>query len=107
MQMPPTCMCDAELSFVRNETSRADRRSMCKLAMRLTYPSMNHLATALLVCAALVGCGGSDGSASGSQATGFDGERAFHDLAAQVALGPRPSGTAAAHHAAKLIRQGL
>jgi Zn-dependent M28 family amino/carboxypeptidase len=68
---------------------------------------MNRLATAALLCAALVGCGGSEGSASGSQPAGFDGERAFDDLAAQVELGPRPSGTAAAHSAAKLIRHGL
>jgi glutaminyl-peptide cyclotransferase len=67
---------------------------------------MHRLVTAALVCAALIGCGDSETSASGSQ-SGFDGERAFDDLAAQVALGPRPSGTAAAHRAAKLIERGL
>jgi Zn-dependent M28 family amino/carboxypeptidase len=67
---------------------------------------MHRLVTAALVCAALIGCGDSETSASGSQ-SGFDGERAFDDLAAQVELGPRPSGTPAAHRAAKLIERGL
>jgi glutaminyl-peptide cyclotransferase len=75
-------------------------------AMRLTYPPMHRLATALLVSAALVGCGDSETAASGMQST-FDGQRAFQDLAAQVHLGPRPSGTPAAHKAARLIRRGL
>lgn len=68
---------------------------------------MHRLAIAILVCAAAIGCGGSDGSASSSQAGGFDEQRAFADLAAQVDLGPRPSGTRAARRAAKLIRRGL
>jgi Zn-dependent M28 family amino/carboxypeptidase len=67
---------------------------------------MHRLATALLVCAALLGCGDSETSASGSQ-SGFDGERAFEDLAAQVHLGPRPSGSHANRRAAKLIKRGL
>jgi Zn-dependent M28 family amino/carboxypeptidase len=67
---------------------------------------MHRLATALLVCAALVGCSDSETPASGAQSA-FDGQRAFHDLAAQVALGPRPAGTRASHKAAKLIRRGL
>ena len=79
---------------------------MCAVAICLTYPRMHRLVTAALVCAALIGCGDSETSASGSQ-SGFDGERAFDDLAAQVELGPRPSGTAAAHRAAKLIERGL
>src|SRR5689334_10668966 len=106
MQIPPTCMCDEELSFVRNETSSADRRSMCAFAMCLTYPRMHRLATALLLCAAFAGCGNSETSASGAQSA-FDGQRAFEDLAAQVELGPRPSGTKANAKAAKLIRRGL
>ncbi len=67
---------------------------------------MHRLATALLVCAALVGCGDSETSASGAQSA-FDGQRAFEDLAAQVELGPRPSGTGANRKAAALIRAGL
>lgn len=67
---------------------------------------MHRLATALLICAALFGCGGSETSASGAQSE-FDGQRAFDDLAAQVDLGPRPSGTQANRKAAKLIRRGL
>ncbi len=68
---------------------------------------MHRIATALVVCAAVVGCGGSEESASGSQSGGFDGDRALEDLAAQVDLGPRPSGTRPARRAAKLIRRGL
>jgi hypothetical protein len=60
---------------------------------------MHRLATALLVCAAVVGCGDSKTSASGAQSA-FDGQRAFEDLAAQVELGPPPSGTQAIHQAA-------
>jgi glutaminyl-peptide cyclotransferase len=67
---------------------------------------MHYLATALLICAALVGCGDSETAASSMQST-FDGQRAFQDLAAQVHLGPRPSGTRAAHKAANLIRREL
>jgi glutaminyl-peptide cyclotransferase len=67
---------------------------------------MHRLATALLICTALFGCGGSQTPASGAQSE-FDGQRAFHDLAAQVDLGPRPSGTPANRKAAKLIRRGL
>ena len=79
---------------------------MCAFAMCLTYPPMHRLATALLICAALFGCGGSETSASGAQSE-FDGQRAFDDLAAQVDLGPRPSGTRANRKAARLIRGGL
>jgi Zn-dependent M28 family amino/carboxypeptidase len=67
---------------------------------------MHRLATALLVCAALFGCGDSETPANGAQSE-FDGQRAFDDLAAQVDLGPRPSGTKANRKAAKLIRSGL
>jgi glutaminyl-peptide cyclotransferase len=68
---------------------------------------MHRLATVIALCAVLAGCGGSEPAASGSAPSGFDGERAFHDLKAQVRLGPRPSGTAAAKKAAKLIERGL
>jgi len=75
--------------------------------MCLTYPQMHRIAIAIIACMAAIGCGGADGSASGARADGFDAERAFDDLAAQVDLGPRPSGSRAAHRAAKLIRRGL
>src|SRR5687768_18432034 len=47
MQIPPTCMWLAELSFVRNETSSALRRSMCPWAMRSPYRRPNRLGPAL------------------------------------------------------------
>ncbi len=68
---------------------------------------MGRIAITIIVCAAVVGCGGSDGSASGSHGGGFDGERAFADLTAQVQIGPRPSGSQGARRAVKLIRTGL
>jgi Zn-dependent M28 family amino/carboxypeptidase len=68
---------------------------------------MHRLAIAIAVCTAAIGCGGTDGSASSAQADAFDSARAFTDLEAQVAIGPRPSGSPAAERAAKLIRTGL
>ncbi|MDX6581510.1 MAG: hypothetical protein QOI10_694 [Solirubrobacterales bacterium] len=52
---------------------------------------------------ALSGCGGNGGASTTTSVTGFDSQRAFADLAAQVKLGPRPAGSAAAHRTAELI----
>jgi len=61
----------------------------------------------LLLCAiafaaaCLAGCGGAnDGSGAGSA---FDAQRAFRDLRAQVAIGPRPAGSAGSRREVKLI----
>jgi Zn-dependent M28 family amino/carboxypeptidase len=62
-------------------------------------------AASLIVCLvalAVAGCGDSRGSA-GTEPTGFDADRAFADLEAQVDIGPRPAGSAAAHRTAELI----
>jgi glutaminyl-peptide cyclotransferase len=58
------------------------------------------------VAAAFVACG-SDGSSGPQRPGGFDGDRAFHDLEAQVALGPRPSGSPGASREVGLIRSRL
>lgn len=54
-----------------------------------------------LGCVLLASCGGSDGQAAGTRQpvkatawTNFSGDRAFADVKALVALGPRPSGSA-------------
>jgi glutaminyl-peptide cyclotransferase len=66
----------------------------------------SRLAVALAaVVIALAGCGGSDDSedsANGSQDR-FDAERAFADLEAQVAIGPRPAGSAGSREEVRLI----
>jgi glutaminyl-peptide cyclotransferase len=58
---------------------------------------------ALLVTAALIAACGDDGETSTTASEGFDAERAFADLQAQVEIGPRPAGSAAAHRTAELI----
>lgn len=61
---------------------------------------------ALLVT--LGGCGGGDPTTpAGSARDGFDGARAFADLRAQVALGPRPSGSPAARRLSGRLARAL
>ena len=54
-------------------------------------------AAAVFACVALAACGGddADGGSSASGALSFDEQRAFADLEAQVAYGPRPAGSGA------------
>ncbi len=57
---------------------------------------MRRVIVAILVLGALVGaCGGDDESPGPPPADGFDAERAFQDLEAQVEIGPRPAGSPA------------
>lgn len=61
---------------------------------------------ALLV--AVGGCGeGDPATPAGDAADGFDGARAFADLRAQVALGPRPSGSPAARELSRRLAREL
>ena len=71
--------------------------------MRLTYPPMRRLAILLLAASSLGSCGGDDEPDAGR----FDAERAFADLEAQVAVGPRPSGSRGARETARLIADRL
>jgi glutaminyl-peptide cyclotransferase len=64
---------------------------------------MRRFAAITLAAALLAGCGGGDPSTTTTSASGFDADRAFADLRAQVEIGPRPSGSAAAHRTAELI----
>lgn len=65
-------------------------------------------ASALAAIALAAGCGGSGGDADlTGPGGGFDGERAFADLRAQVALGPRPSGSAANRRLARMLERRL
>jgi len=70
---------------------------------------MRGLACTLLALLALAGCGGGDDAAEApaAPAANFDAERAYADLEAQVELGPRPSGSAAARRTAQLIAARL
>ena len=106
------CACGWSLdSLVRNEASIAVSRSMCPWDMALTYRACPSPATAR-PCrwpAPRRRCSRRSGSPSagagrrrapraptGDSGDGFDGDRAFADVRAQVALGPRPSGSRAA-----------
>jgi glutaminyl-peptide cyclotransferase len=64
---------------------------------------MRRLAAGTLIALALAGCGGDDGGTTTAPEAGFDAERAFEDLAAQVEIGPRPSGSPAAHRTAEFV----
>lgn len=58
----------------------------------------------LLAFALLAGCGGgSGGEPSHSRQGPFDAQRAFRDLRAQVAIGPRPAGSRASRQEVRLI----
>ncbi len=54
----------------------------------------------------LLACGASSSTPSSAE-PGFDGARAFRDLVDQVALGPRPAGSAAAERTRALIGERL
>ena len=64
---------------------------------------------ASLALALLAGCeGGEDGRETGDRgAVEFDAERAFADLEAQVALGPRPAGSSANRRQARFLARRL
>lgn len=67
-------------------------------------------ACALLIAAVLAGCGSDTASEpSGTDPAGdrFDAERAYADLEAQVAIGPRPAGSAASRETAEWIAERL
>ena len=94
---------------MRKETSRALSLSMCPWAMRLTYRRCAALAAAVLtVIALLAGCGSESATTSAdADGDGFDAERAFADLEAQVELGPRPAGSPAGRRTAALLAARL
>lgn len=66
----------------------------------------------MLALLALAGCGGDGGGgdtaeAPSTPAASFDAQRAYADVRAQVQIGPRPSGSAAARRTAELIADRL
>jgi Iap family predicted aminopeptidase len=63
------------------------------------------LAGAALLAAALTGCGGEGSSGDGRDL--FDAERAYEDLRAQVAIGPRPAGSPGGREVVRLIAREL
>jgi glutaminyl-peptide cyclotransferase len=70
---------------------------------------MRTLACTVVAAAVLAGCGSDDGDGSPSDlaAGGFDAERAFSDLEAQVAIGQRPAGSPESRQTAELIADRL
>jgi Zn-dependent M28 family amino/carboxypeptidase len=67
-------------------------------------------AAAVFACVALAACGGDDADGGETSAAGplaFDENRAFADLEAQVAFGPRPSGSQANKEMTKFLAQQL
>lgn len=71
--------------------------------MRLRWQAAIPLAAALTLSA---GCGG-DGSEPTAASGGFDGERAMEDVRAQVALGPRPAGSARSRELTRILAREL
>jgi glutaminyl-peptide cyclotransferase len=68
------------------------------------------LAAVLTAAGCLAGCGGDGGATTaqtGGGAGGFDAHRAFRDLRAQVAIGPRPTGSPGARREVRLIVRRL
>jgi hypothetical protein len=68
------------------------------------------LAAVLTAAGCLAGCGGDGGATTaqtGGAAGGFDAQRAFRDLRAQVAIGPRPTGSQGARREVRLIVRRL
>jgi len=61
---------------------------------------------AVLIALAAAGCG-SSATGDHEHTARFKAQRAFRDLRAQVALGPRPAGSAANHRDARLIAREL
>lgn len=62
-------------------------------------------AAILVLVAAVAGCGGDDSAPPGAER--FDAERAFRDLRAQVAIGPRPAGSEGSREVVRLIASRL
>ncbi len=68
------------------------------------------IAAACAVAAIAAGCGGADAAPGGAPvptADRFDAARAWADLRMQVALGPRPAGSAASRTLAQRLRRAL
>lgn len=69
---------------------------------------LRYSTSSLVACLlALVGCGEEDPPAAAPVTAAFDAERAFSDLEAQVAIGPRPAGSEASGRTADLIAERL
>jgi hypothetical protein len=92
----------AEVSWVKNEASTELSLSMCCGGIDETLspvrgfriPLSAALFTALIVVAGACGDGDA-GAGQPAAGAGFDEQRAFDDLEAQVAYGPRPAGSEA------------
>jgi Iap family predicted aminopeptidase len=67
---------------------------------------VNRCVAAIAIAALLVSCGGGE-NPEGPTADGFDADRAFRDLEAQVAIGPRPAGSVGSRAVVRLIAARL
>ena len=61
----------------------------------------------MFACLSLAACDGDDADGESAAATAFDEQRAFADLEAQVAFGPRPAGSQANIEMTKFLAQRL
>ncbi|MFL5870870.1 MAG: M28 family peptidase [Solirubrobacterales bacterium] len=68
---------------------------------------MRGLALLAVVAALLAGCGDDRSTSTPASERSFDAERAFADLQAQVAIGPRPSGSPANERTAEMLASRL
>ena len=68
---------------------------------------MRRAIAAILVLGVLVGACGEDESPTPPSPDGFDADRAFRDVEAQVAFGPRPSGSVANRKQAEFLAGAL
>jgi glutaminyl-peptide cyclotransferase len=75
--------------------------------MAPNLPPVRGLALLVAVAVLLAGCGDDQSTSTAAGERSFDADRAFADLEAQVALGPRPSGSAANGRTAELLAARL
>jgi Zn-dependent M28 family amino/carboxypeptidase len=70
-------------------------------------PPVRGLALLVAVAFLLAGCGDDQSTSTPEPDRSFDADRAFADLEAQVAIGPRPSGSAANERTAEMLASRL
>src|SRR5262245_54135304 len=75
--------------------------------MAPNLPRVRGLAILAAVAVLVAGCGEDRSTSTATSEGSFDADRAFADLEAQVAIGPRPSGSPANERTAKMLAAEL